>query len=123
MVCLLGIVGLAGLMLMSGAAWQIYSWRAKVHYKLLSSAPLELPNPSGLAVTKDGVWLADWNRGLSLKDAKDLATLRVLPVPAGETLRPGALTASSVPPLYRTASTVCPRRNAARWRVTAESSA
>ncbi len=87
-------VGLAGLLLMSGAAWQIYSWRAKVHYKLLSSAPLELPNPSGLAVTKDGVWLADWNRGLSLKDAKDLATLRVLPVPAGETLRPGALTAS-----------------------------
>jgi len=87
-------LGLAGLLLMSGAAWQLYAWRAKAHYKLLSSAPLDMPNPSGLAVTKDGLWLADWNKGLALKDAKDLSTLRVLPSPAGEPLRPGALSAS-----------------------------
>jgi len=85
---------LAGLLLMSGAAWQLHAWRAKAHYKLLASAPIDLPNPSGLAVTKDGVWLADWSRGLALKDAKDFATLRVLPSPAGEPFRPGALSAS-----------------------------
>jgi hypothetical protein len=87
-------LGLAGLLLMSGAAWQLHAWRAKAHYKLLASAPIDLPNPSGMAVTKDGVWLADWNRGLALKDAKDFATLRVLPSPEGEPLRPGALSAS-----------------------------
>jgi hypothetical protein len=87
-------MGLAGLLLMSVAAWQLYSYRAKAHYKLLSSTPLDLPNPSGLAVTDEGVWLADWNKGLALKDSKDLATLRVLPAPAGAPLRPGAITAA-----------------------------
>ncbi|OGS01403.1 MAG: hypothetical protein A3I76_02270 [Elusimicrobia bacterium RIFCSPLOWO2_02_FULL_61_11] len=87
-------LGLAGLLLMSGAAWQVYAWRAKVHYKLLATAPLDLPNPSGLAVTKDGLWLSDWNRGLTLKDTKDFSTLRVLPAPAGGLLKPGALSAS-----------------------------
>ncbi|MDA8131754.1 MAG: hypothetical protein M0011_09670 [Elusimicrobia bacterium] len=87
-------IGLAGLLLMSVAGWQIYSWRARAHYKLLSSAPLDIQNPSGLAVTSDGIWLADWNKGLALKDARDLSTLRVLPLPPGSPLRPGALTAS-----------------------------
>ena len=87
-------LGLAGLLLMSGAAWQVYAWRAKVHYKLLATAPLDLPNPSGLAVTKEGLWLSDWNRGLTLKDTKDFSTLRVLPAPAGGLLKPGALSAS-----------------------------
>jgi hypothetical protein len=88
-------LGLAALLFMSAAAWQLHAWRARAHYSLLSSVPLDLPNPSGVAVTKDGIWLADWTRGLALKDARDLATLRVLPSPAGEPLRPGALTASA----------------------------
>jgi hypothetical protein len=87
-------LALAGLILMSVAAWQTYAWRAKAHYKLMFTAPLDLPNPAGLAVTKDGIWLADWNRGLALRDAKDLALLRLLPAPAGAPLRPGALSAS-----------------------------
>ncbi|MGD9641991.1 MAG: hypothetical protein AB7V08_04545 [Elusimicrobiales bacterium] len=87
-------MGLAGLLLMSVAAWQLYSYRAKAHYKLLSSTPLDLPNPSGLAVTDEGVWLADWNKGLALKDRKDLSTLRALPAPAGAPLRHGAITAA-----------------------------
>ncbi len=87
-------IGLAGIMLMSVAAWQIYGWRAKVHYTLLSSAPIDLQSPSGLAVTKDGVWLADWNRGLILKDGKDMTTLRVLAPAAEEPVRAGALSAS-----------------------------
>ena len=87
-------LGLAGLLLMSGAAWQVYAWRAKAHYKLMASSPLDLPNPSGLAVTKDGIWLSDWNKGLSLKDIKDFSTLRVLPAPANGLLRAGALSAS-----------------------------
>ena len=87
-------MGLAALLLMAGAAWQVYAWRAKAHYKLMATVPLDLPNPSGLAVTKEGVWLSDWNRGLTLKDIKDYSTLRVLPAPAGGLLRPGALSAS-----------------------------
>lgn len=87
-------IGLAGLLLMSVAGWQFYAYRAKAHYKLLASVPLDLPNPSGLAVTKDGIWLADWNKGLALKDIKDYATLRLLPAPDGAPLRPGALSAS-----------------------------
>ncbi|HCC48639.1 MAG TPA: hypothetical protein DEQ38_11080 [Elusimicrobia bacterium] len=87
-------LGLAGLMLLSVAGWQFYSYRAKAHYKLLSSVPLDLANPSGLAVTSEGLWVADWNKGLALKDIKDYSTLRVLPAPAGTPLRPGALTAS-----------------------------
>lgn len=87
-------IGLAGLILLSVAGWQLYVYRAKAHYKLLASVPLDLPNPSGLAVTKDGIWLADWNKGLALKDIKDYATLRVLPSPAGAPLRPAALSAS-----------------------------
>lgn len=87
-------LGLAALLLLAGAAWQLHGWRARAHYTLLSAAPLDLPNPSGLAVTADGVWLADWNRGLVLRDAKDLSVLRLLPAPAGEPLRPGALGSS-----------------------------
>jgi hypothetical protein len=87
-------IGLAGLLLLSVAGWQLYAYRAKAHYKLLASVPLDLPNPSGLAVTKDGIWLADWNRGLALKDIKDYSTLKLLPAPAGAPLRPGALSAS-----------------------------
>lgn len=88
------LAGLAGLVLMSGAAWRLRAWRSLAHYKLAASTPLDLKNPSGLVVTKDGLWLADWDKGLSLKDLKDLSTLRVLPAPAGGPLRPGALTAS-----------------------------
>lgn len=87
-------LGLAGLILLSVSGWQFAVWRAKAHYKLLAAVPLDLPNPAGLAVTKDGVWLADWNRGLALKDIRDYSTLRVLPSPAGVPLRPGALSAS-----------------------------
>ncbi len=84
-------IGLAGLILMSVAAWRTWEWRAKAHYKPLSSVPLDLAHPSGLAVTRDGVWLADWDRGLLLKDSKDYATLRTLAPAAGEPMRAGAL--------------------------------
>ncbi len=87
-------VGLAGLLVMSAAAWRLYSWRARAHYTLLSSLPLDLASPSGLAVTKDGIWLADWDKGLSLKDPKDLSTVRALPAAAGEPVRYGALSAA-----------------------------
>ena len=45
-------------------------------------------------VSRDGVWLADWEKGVSLKDAADLATVKLLPAPAGTPLRYGALSAS-----------------------------
>lgn len=87
-------LGLAGLLLLAGAGWVFTGWRARAHYKLLAAVPLDLASPAGLAVNSDGIWLADWNKGLILKDAKDYATLRALPAPAGVPLRPGALAAS-----------------------------
>ena len=87
-------VTLAGLLVMSAAVWQFHLYRVRAHYKLLSNIPIELASPSGIAVTKDGVWLSDWERGLLLKDSRDYATLRVLPAPAGAPLRPGALSVS-----------------------------
>lgn len=86
---------LAGLLLLGGAAWQLNAYRTKVHYKLLSRMAIDLPNPSGLAVTKDGIWFSDWERGLLLKDARDMATIKLLAPPAGAPLRPGALSVAS----------------------------
>ena len=87
-------LALAALLVMGGGAWQLNAYRSRVHYTLLSRSPVDQPNPSGLAITKDGVWLADWEKGVSLKDAADLATVKLLPAPAGTPLRYGALSAS-----------------------------
>ena len=87
-------LGLAAVLVMGAAAWGLRSYRTRVHYALLSRAPVDLPSPSGLAVTSDGVWLADWEKGLALKDPADMATVRLLGSPAGTPLRSGALAAS-----------------------------
>lgn len=89
----LAALALSGLMLMGGLAWWLYDYRAKAHFSLLSRAVLDAPNAAGLAVSKDGFWLADWDKGLVLKDLKDLVTLRVLNGAAGEPFRPAAVAA------------------------------
>ena len=86
-------MALAGLMFMGGLAWWIYDFRSKAHFTLLSQYSLETANAAGLAVSNDGVWLADWDKGLILKDKKDLANLRVLNGPGSEPFRPAAVAA------------------------------
>ncbi|MFA6433179.1 MAG: hypothetical protein WCW52_00640 [Elusimicrobiales bacterium] len=81
---------LAGLLLMGGLAWRVYDYRSKPHFSLLSRAALDASGAAGLSVSKDGLWLADWNKGLMLKDPKDLSTLRFLNG-GGEPFRPAAV--------------------------------
>ncbi|OGS12539.1 MAG: hypothetical protein A2234_03570 [Elusimicrobia bacterium RIFOXYA2_FULL_58_8] len=88
-------LALGGLILLGGAAWQFHAYRTRVHYKLLSRSPIDLPSPSGFVVTKDGIWFSDWERGLALKASRDLSTLKVLASPAGIPLRAGALSAAA----------------------------
>ncbi len=84
---------LAALMLLGGFAWWLYDFRSKAHFRLLSQHELESSNASGLAVSKDGVWVADWDKGLVLRDAGSLASLRVLGGSGAEPFRPAAVSA------------------------------
>ncbi|MBU2573099.1 MAG: hypothetical protein KKH28_03365 [Elusimicrobia bacterium] len=86
-------LALAGLMFLGGFAWWLYDFRSKAHFTLLSQYSLESSNAAGLAVSKDGLWLADWEKGLVLKDAKDLSTLRILNGSGAEPFRPAAVSA------------------------------
>lgn len=84
---------LAGLLLLGGFAWWLYDFRSKAHFKLLSQHELESSNAAGLAVSKDGLWLADWDKGLVLKDAQSMASLRLLNGAGSEPFRPAAVSA------------------------------
>lgn len=89
----LAALALAGLMLLGGFAWWLYDFRGKAHFKLLSQHELDTANASGLSVSRDGVWVADWDKGLVLRDAGDLSSLRALGGTAGEPFRPAAVAA------------------------------
>jgi len=84
---------LAGLTLLGGFAWWLYDYRTKAHFTLLTRQSLDLPSASGFAFSKDGLWLADWEKGLILKDPKDFSTLRVLAGTGGEPFKPAAVAA------------------------------
>ena len=71
-------IALAGLTLLGSLTWWLYDYRTKAHFTLLSRASLDTSAAAGFAFSKDGLWLADWDKGLILKDPKDLSTLRVL---------------------------------------------
>ncbi|MBI4801214.1 MAG: hypothetical protein HY796_01705 [Elusimicrobia bacterium] len=86
-------LALAGLAVLGGFAWWLYDFRSKAHFNLLSQHSLETPNAAGLAVSKDGLWLADWDTGLVLKDAGNLSNLRVLNGSGAEPFRPAAVSA------------------------------
>jgi len=86
-------LALAGLTVLGSFAWWLYDYRTKAHFTLLSRQSLDLPAASGFAISGDGLWLADWDKGLILKDPKDLATLRVLNGAGGEPFRPAAVAA------------------------------
>ncbi len=85
---------LAGLLLMAGAAWKLFDYRTKVHFSPLEHRSLDIPNAAGLALSEDGLWLADWDKGLILKDRKDLATLRVFGAAGGEPFKPAAVSST-----------------------------
>ena len=86
---------LAAVLIMGSGAWWLFNFRARVHLKLIGSYVLDAANPSGLAVSKDGLWVADWNKGLILKDIKDLSTLKIFNGAGGGPFRPAALAAAA----------------------------
>jgi hypothetical protein len=87
----LAALTLAGLLLLAGAAWKLYDYRTKVHFSPLDRRGLDVPNAAGLAMSDEGLWLADWDKGLILKDGTDLATLRVFGGMGGEPFKPAAV--------------------------------
>lgn len=89
----LAAMALAGLLLMGVAAWRLYDYRTKAHFTLISRTALDAPNAAGLSVSKDGLWLADWDKGLLLKDPGDFSTLRVLNGDVSGPFKPAAVTA------------------------------
>jgi sugar lactone lactonase YvrE len=65
-----------------------------VHLSSLEHRSLDIPDAAGLALSQDGLWLADWDKGLILKDVKDLATLRIFGAAGGEPFKPAAVSAT-----------------------------
>jgi hypothetical protein len=89
----IAVLALAALVLMGGLVWWLYDYRNKAHFSLLSRAALDASKAAGLSISKDGLWLADWDKGLMLKDPKDLSTLRILNGAGNEPFRPAAVSA------------------------------
>ncbi len=80
----------AALVLLAGTAFYIHDYRSRPHFRLLQSWPLDLKGVSYIAGSEEGLWLADWEQGLVLKDRKDLSTLRRIDGNAGVPLRAAA---------------------------------
>jgi len=87
-------VALISVLITASGAWRLYNFRAKAHLKFICGYALDAANPAGLAVSKDGLWVADRNKGLMLKDGKDLSTLKIFSGGRGEPFRPAALAAA-----------------------------
>jgi len=86
---------LVSVLIMASGAWWLYNFRAKARLKFICGYALDAASPSGLAVSKDGLWVADWNKGLMLMDNKDLSTLKVFNgAGGGGPFRPAALAAA-----------------------------
>ncbi|HAH31299.1 MAG TPA: hypothetical protein DCL44_03180 [Elusimicrobia bacterium] len=86
---------LAAVLIMTPLAWWLRNFRTQVHLKPVGGYALDVDNPSGLAGSKVGLWVADWNRGLLLKDRGDLSTLRILNGAEDGPFRPAALAAAA----------------------------
>ncbi|HOW89123.1 MAG TPA: hypothetical protein PL037_02490 [Elusimicrobiales bacterium] len=84
-------IALAGILLLAGTAWKVYDYRTKAHFSPLERRSLDVPDASGLALSDAGLWLADWNKGIILKDRSDLATIRVFGASGGEPFKPAAI--------------------------------
>ncbi|HOI41448.1 MAG TPA: hypothetical protein PK523_00750 [Elusimicrobiales bacterium] len=80
----------AALVLLAGTAFYIHDYRSRPRFELLQSWPLDLKGVSYVAGSEEGLWLADWEQGLVLKDRKDMATLRRIDGNAGVPLRAAA---------------------------------
>jgi hypothetical protein len=93
---LAGIMALtfAGLLLIGGAAWQLVDYRANVHFSAPEHRSLDVPDAAGLALSENGLWLADRDMGLILKDEKGLANLRIFGSEDGEPFKPAAVSAA-----------------------------
>ena len=85
---------LAAMLIMASGVWWLYTFRAHVHLKPAASYALDAANPTGLAVSKEGLWVSDGDKGLLLKDGKDLSTLKIFNGAGAGPFRPAALAAA-----------------------------
>jgi hypothetical protein len=84
-------IALGGLILLSGLGYSVYDYRSKVHLKLLNQYPLTLESPTAVSVSSEGIWLSDWQNGISLRDKKDFALLRKINGSNKGPFRPSAM--------------------------------
>ncbi|MCG2726506.1 MAG: hypothetical protein L6420_09720 [Elusimicrobia bacterium] len=84
-------IALGGLIMLGGLGFWVYDYRSKAHLKLLSQYTLNLKNPTAVSISKEGIWLSDWQNGISLRDKKDFALLREINGSNKEPFRPSAM--------------------------------
>ncbi|MCK5582364.1 MAG: hypothetical protein KAI33_01160, partial [Elusimicrobiales bacterium] len=66
-------LALGGLIMLGGLGYWVYDYRSKVHFNLLNQYVLDIESPTAVSVSKEGIWLSDWQNGISLRDKKDFA--------------------------------------------------
>ena len=84
-------VALMGLIALGGLGFWAYDYRSKVHLKLLNQYPLKLENPTAVSISKEGIWISDWQNGISLRDKKDFVLLRKINGSNKGPFRPSAM--------------------------------
>ena len=86
-------LALGGLIMLGGLGYWVYDYRSKVHFNLLNQYVLDIESPTAVSVSKEGIWLSDWQNGISLRDKKDFALLRKINGSNKGPFRPSAMEA------------------------------
>ncbi|MEA3306904.1 MAG: hypothetical protein U9Q34_03865, partial [Elusimicrobiota bacterium] len=86
-------IALGGLIVLGGLGFWVYDYRSKAHLKLLSQYPLDIESPTAVSVSKEGIWISDWQNGITLRDRKDFALLRKINGSNKGPFRPSAMEA------------------------------
>jgi hypothetical protein len=84
-------IALGGLIMLGGLGYWVYDYRSKAHLKLLNEYPLDIGSPTAVSISKAGIWLSDWQNGISLRDKKDFALLREINGSNKGPFRPSAM--------------------------------
>ncbi len=73
-------------------AFWTHDYRSRIHIALAAEYPLDLPNPTAMLSTGDGIWIADWEEGLTFRDKNDIGrTLGTMGQFVDEPFRPAAI--------------------------------
>ena len=86
-------LALGGLIMLGGLGYWVYDYRSKAHFNLLNQYVLDIESPTAVSVSKEGIWLSDWQNGISLRDKKDFALLRKINGSNKGPFRPSAMEA------------------------------